>query len=390
MGRLVQDVDMKFSPSRLLTAFLVFLPSCVPVACAGTGNGNHFGHSSVAISPVSCTMQSGASQQFTASVSGTNNQAVNWSVNGTLGGSSNLGTITSSGLYTAPVNPPSSPVSITAQSVTPTAASASATVYFASQPVSVAITPTSASLHIGQSQQFQASISGTANAAVNWLVNGISGGNSSVGSISSAGMYTAPATVPSTAVMVTAQSAYQASASASASVSIMPAGVTVSISPTSATLDGGQVQQFSATISGTNNTGITWLVNGVAGGNLSIGTISSNGIYTAPATSTQVTVTAQSVYQPSSSSSAVVTVKTTTHSVSLSWQDATPSLAGFNIYRASQPSGPFTRLNSSVDTATVYTDTSVQSGQSYYYTTTAVDSSGTESGYSNVAQASIP
>jgi fibronectin type 3 domain-containing protein len=40
--------------------------------------------------------------------------------------------------------------------------------------------------------------------------------------------------------------------------------------------------------------------------------------------------------------------------------------------------------------ATVYADNSVTSGQTYYYATTAVDSSGAESGYSNIAQAVVP
>ena len=52
--------------------------------------------------------------------------------------------------------------------------------------------------------------------------------------------------------------------------------------------------------------------------------------------------------------------------------------------------GPFTKITTSLDTTTVYTDSSVVSGHRYYYTTTAVGSNGIESGYSNIVVATIP
>jgi fibronectin type 3 domain-containing protein len=103
-----------------------------------------------------------------------------------------------------------------------------------------------------------------------------------------------------------------------------------------------------------------------------------------------VVVTAQSGAYPSSSASAGVSItQPVSHSVSLSWS-ASGSVAGYNIYRRTQVAGSFTRINPTLETATVYTDSSVNSGQTYYYATTAVNSSGVESSYSNVAQATIP
>ena len=61
--------------------------------------------------------------------------------------------------------------------------------------VSVSITPSSSTLQVGQSQQFTAKVSNTANTAVNWLVNGVLGGNSSVGTVSSAGLYHVDCTI---------------------------------------------------------------------------------------------------------------------------------------------------------------------------------------------------
>jgi Abnormal spindle-like microcephaly-assoc'd, ASPM-SPD-2-Hydin len=78
------------------------------------------------------------------------------------------------------------------------------------------------------------------------------------------------------------------------------------------------------------------------------------------------------------------------HSVDLSWNASTSAVVGYNVYRGTTAGGPYTKLNSATDASTSYTDNTVQSGQSYYYVTTAVNSSGVESGYSNQVPVSIP
>jgi hypothetical protein len=78
------------------------------------------------------------------------------------------------------------------------------------------------------------------------------------------------------------------------------------------------------------------------------------------------------------------------HSVDLSWNASTSVVVGYNVYRGTQPSGPYTVLNSTLDAGTNYTDSTVQSGQTYYYVVTAVDGSGNESVYSNQATAVVP
>jgi len=79
------------------------------------------------------------------------------------------------------------------------------------------------------------------------------------------------------------------------------------------------------------------------------------------------------------------------HSVSLSWTASTSSnVTGYNVYRGTQSSGPYTKVNSSRVAGTTYTDSTVQAGQTYYYVATAVDSSNNESVYSNQAPAVIP
>jgi hypothetical protein len=79
----------------------------------------------------------------------------------------------------------------------------------------------------------------------------------------------------------------------------------------------------------------------------------------------------------------------TQHTVDLIW-DASQDAVGYNIYRGGVSGGPYTMINTSLNSPTAYTDSTVVSGQTYYYVTTAVDSSEHESGYSNQAKAVIP
>jgi hypothetical protein len=81
---------------------------------------------------------------------------------------------------------------------------------------------------------------------------------------------------------------------------------------------------------------------------------------------------------------------TVSHSVNLSWSPGTSTYSGFNVYRGTTSGGPYTKLDSSLIAAPSYQDLSVTSGQTYYYVATEVDSTGTESSYSNEAIATIP
>ena len=78
------------------------------------------------------------------------------------------------------------------------------------------------------------------------------------------------------------------------------------------------------------------------------------------------------------------------HSVSLTWDPSTSTVAGYNLYRGTQSGGPYTKLNPSLLAGTSFDDAGVQSGSTYYYVSTAVDGSSNESAYSNEAAAAIP
>jgi fibronectin type 3 domain-containing protein len=83
------------------------------------------------------------------------------------------------------------------------------------------------------------------------------------------------------------------------------------------------------------------------------------------------------------------TAAATQHTVDLSW-NASADAVSYNIYRGTVSGGPYTMINTSPDSATAYTDSTVVSGQTYYYVATAVNSESEEGGYSNQATAVIP
>jgi hypothetical protein len=76
--------------------------------------------------------------------------------------------------------------------------------------------------------------------------------------------------------------------------------------------------------------------------------------------------------------------------VTLAWTASVSQVVGYNAYRATQPNGPYTLLNTGLISGTSYVDQTVQSSVTYYYVTTAVNAQGVESVYSNQANATVP
>jgi hypothetical protein len=176
---------------------------------------------SVSVMPATATVQLAGTQTFTASVANTSNTAVSWQVNGVAGGDATHGTINSTGVYAAPAALPCPTIiTVTAVSAADVTKSASAMVTISgSVPVgtaSVAISPLRAALTTGQSQPFTATVTGNAFTCVNWEVDSIPGGNSSVGTVSATGVYSPPSAAGTHAVV--ARSVADTTATASASV----------------------------------------------------------------------------------------------------------------------------------------------------------------------------
>jgi hypothetical protein len=166
-----------------------------------------------------------------------------------------------------------------------------------------------------------ATVMQTFNTGVTWSLVG----GSANGAISGTGLYTAPAAVPAPAqVTVTATSQKDPTKSGSATLTITtaagPSNITVVVSPAEVTLANFATQQFTATVTGTTNMGVTWQVNGATGGSRTVGFISASGFFVAAGnvptvsdgmghvTATTLTVRAVSQADLTASGSATVTI----------------------------------------------------------------------------------
>jgi acid phosphatase type 7 len=236
----------------------------------------------VSVSSSSSTVLLGNTLQFSATVTGTSNRAVTWSVT--------TGTISPAGLYTAPADlPKGAAVTVTATSQAQSTVSGQEIISVTSD-IAVSVTtspPNTSSLLTSASLRLNEIISsaGHPDPGVVWSVNGVANGSASVGTISSNGpsaIYTAPSVVP-TPSTVTIQITSVADSTKSASIMLsVTSSVQVSVSPPFIGVLLGNTQLFTATVTGSMNTAVIWAVNGVPGGNQTLGFISSSGLYTAP------------------------------------------------------------------------------------------------------------
>jgi len=185
-----------------------------------------------------------------------------------------------------------------------------------SSTVTVTISPTSATVGPFGTVQFTATVANTSNTAVTWEVNTVTGGDSTNGTISTSGLYTAPTIVsPSTTVTVAAVSVADNTAAAVASVTITGTGAFVQVSPSAVTLVAGAQKTFGASVGTNNNPSVTWRLNCQSTASNACGTSSANGaslVYTAPAVPPPggtVTISATTLDNSAAPGSAIVTVQ---------------------------------------------------------------------------------
>lgn len=263
----------------------------------------------VSISPARDSLLTGETAQFEGVVTGTANVGVTWSVDGVAGGNAMLGTISSTGLYTAPGAPPSpNTVTVRATSAVDSTKSASASVTIANPAPTLSALSLStidagspdATLGLtgtGFAQQSVVEANGTALATT-------FGSDTSLSAIIPASMLESAGTLSIT--VATPEPGGGTSAALSVEVQIG-----VSVSPGAETLDVSATEQFMAMVKGSTDTIVNWFVNGVEGGDAAEGTISAAGLYTAPAvppTPNVVTVEAVSAADSSRSAQSTVTV----------------------------------------------------------------------------------
>ncbi len=281
-------------------------PASMPLN--GSGSNTTPVVSTVQVSPQVSTPAPGGTIKFAALIQGaTANDQVTWSTT--------IGTITPAGVFTAPMA--GGVGRVTAQSVADPTFSSSATVAVpgnntgngTSFPLSgsgsggsgsvtaVIVTPSAAASATGGTLPFHATVQGTTtNTNVTW--------SAQLGTITSAGQYTAPAKAGTD--VVTATSVADPTQSGVATVKVTaqgssPSVTSVTVSPTSSSVATGAKLQFKASVQGsTSNKAVSW--------SAALGTITSSGAYTAPSKAGTDTVTATSEADSSMSASAKVTV----------------------------------------------------------------------------------
>jgi hypothetical protein len=141
----------------------------------------------------------------------------------------------------------------------------------------------------------------------------------------------------------------------------------------SQTISAGQSGQGTVTLS--PNQSLTFDVNFSPS---STGTESGTVTITSNASGSPATITLSGIVPPAS------------HAVALAWTASSSTVSGYKVYRSTTNGSNDTKINASLIATWNYVDSSVQNGTTYYYVTTAVDSGGAESSYTNQASAANP
>ncbi len=251
--------------------------------------------------------------------------------------------------------------------------------------VSIAVTPVNPSITVGGQQQFTAT--GTYSDGSHQNLTSTATWTSSspgVAAINSTGLATGVAAGNTT---ITAASG-TIHGSTGLTVTGSPVLVSIAVTPVNPSITVGGQQQFTAT--GTYSDGshqdltttATW-----TSSSPSVATINATGLATGVGAGS---TTIQAAVGTINGSTSLTVTQPVQHYVSLAWTASTSQVVGYNAYRSNTSGGPYTKLNSSLISTTSYNDQTVQSGTTYYYVTTAVNSQGLESTYSNQAAATVP
>jgi hypothetical protein len=395
------------SLQRAIIASLLFLAGVTLEVTATlatqTSNGQRHKAPHITVQPVSQTVTAGQSTSFSVSAMGSG-VTYQWQKHG--------GAIT--GATNSSYSTPVTTVSDSGSEFTVTASNnfgsvtsnpAFLTVNAAISAPVISLQPSSQTVTVPNSAVFSAAATGTAPMSYQWRRNGlaISG--------ASGPTYMTPATSTSdngAAFSVVISNGAGSATSAAATLSVAPA-TTILLTPNVSNLNFGNVNVSSSgsqnvTLSNAGNSNVTISQVMVSGAGFNAG--GAAGLILSPGQTTVVNVT----FTPSSSGAASGSVSISSnatnspakigltgtgvtpivHSVSLSWSDGDTTVTGYNTYVASVSGGPYLKLTSTPAAGTSYVDSSVQSGRTYYYVVTALDSTNQESTYSSEIAAIVP
>ena len=187
---------------------------------------------------------------------------------------------------------------------------------------------------------------------------------------------------------------------AASTISVNPGGLSF------ASITAGSTATQSLTITNTGNANVSissvagsapfFIVSGAGAVTLSPNQSSSVTVQFAPTTagskSGSATIVSNATGSPSivALSGTATSPTTVSHSIALNWGSSASTVSGYNVYRSSVSGSSYVRMNGSLVSGVGFSDSSVQSGQTYYYVATSVDSTGNESVYSNETSAIVP
>ena len=359
---------------------------------------------SITSPPANRTVVAGQTAAFSVTAAGTAPLVYQWRKNNANISGATAASYTTPATTTADNNAKFTVVvSNSAGSVTSNAANLSVTAV----PVAPSITsqPANRTVIAGQTAAFSVTATGTAPMSYQWRKNSANINGATASS------YSTPATTTADngaqfSVMVT--NSVGNITSNAASLTVNAATLLLSANPGSlnfANVNVGSSKVLPVTISNSGNSSVSigsvslsgpgFSASGVSSGQtLNPGQSATLNVTFAPAgagsATGSVTVASNATNSPASVSLSGSGVQPVQHSATLTWNASTSSVVGYHAYRGTTSGGPYTKLTSSATASPTYTDSTVQSGQTYYYVVTAVASSGTESVNSNETQAIIP
>ena len=362
---------------------------------------------SITTQPSSHSVKAGQTATFTVGATGAATLAYQWKKNGAAISGASAPSYTTPPATTSD-NGAAFTVAVSDSAGTVTSSAAMLTVLAA--PVSavapsITSQPSSQTVTAGKTASFTVAATGTAPLTYQWAKNGsaISGATSAT--------YTTGATTTSDngasfTVTVTDAAGSVTSTSATLSVTAVSAilnenkaslsfsGVNVGSSSTS-TVVFTNTGNSDVTVSSVTISGAGFAASGVSTGQiLTPGQTAALSVTFTPSGTASVTgdvkVASNATNSPATVALAGTGAQAVVHSATLAWTASTSTVTGYNIYRSAVSGGSFTKLNSQLISGTQYADSTVVSGQTYFYVVTSEDSSGVESAFSNQASTIIP
>jgi hypothetical protein len=351
--------------------------------------------------PTSKTVTVGQTATFSVTATGTGTLTYQWKKKGVA-----ISGATSSS-YTTPATVASDngavfTVTVTGTSGNVTSSGATLTV---NAPPSITAQPASKTVLTGQTATFSVTATGTATLTYQWKKGGvaISGATSAsyktpaTASADNGAQFTV--TVTNAAGSVTSNPATLTVSAATAILNASHASLNFSSvnigSSSSLPITFTNAGNSNVTISNVSLSGAGYAASGVQTGQiLTPGQVATMNVTFTPATAGSlpgsVTVTSNASNSPATVTLSGTGVQPVSHSVTLTWTASTSTVVGYNVYRSSVSGGPYSKMNSTIIAGTTYVDSTVISGQTYFYVVTSVDSNSVESANSAEVTATVP